>query len=318
MSRTLIACYCEPNKPALNWQLHALYLSYRDLDSDRLDFRVSLPAGTESMIDRRIPFRVVEPISPRLQHPVLRQHGFDSYSYANHFLAVSDSDASYDHILLTDVDTLLLPRLTEQEPQTFVVGRGGYSTDYNHERLIQFARNHGYTQTGRYRNVGPTWYGEANLVIQCARETIEVIQKLLYEEDWTGTEWPRWWIGVIALYASEIVLSERIDRLTLVEGGMDAPVANGADDRAIHLHMWHTHDWRREFSKHAYDDGKYDLHDEMLTGRAAYALKMARRGSAMRDLAAWKRHVENSRSPRFVALRNVARAAKSWWKGDHA
>jgi hypothetical protein len=295
MAKTLIACYCEPEKASLNWQLHALYLSYCDLNSDNLDFRVTLPPGTESFIDRRIPFRVAPPIASQLKHPILREKGFDGYPYANHFLAVVPEDACYEKILLTDVDTLLLPNFLEQEPTTFLVGRGGYSTDYNHERLSRFARRLGYQRFGRFRNIGSTWFGDAQLVAKCAREALRLVGRLLYEEDWSGTEWPRWWIGVLNLYAAEIVLNERVDHLTHSEGVLDARPANEEDQHAIHLHMWHTADWQSQFSKHAFNAKRYKAEEIHLAGFAAYALKLARRGSAFRDLTSWRRtgHVQN-------------------------
>jgi hypothetical protein len=289
MPRTLIACYCEPEKASLNWQLHALYLSYCDLNSGNVDFRVTVPPGTEMFIDRRIPIRVAPPIASQLKHPALRENGFDGYPYANHFLAVVPEDTRYEKILLTDVDTLLLPNFMEQEPTEFLVGRGGYSTDYNHERLSRFAKRLGYRRFGRFRNMGPTWFGESRLVVECASEALRLVGRLLHEEDWSGTKWPRWWIGILNLYAAEIVLNERVDHLSVKEGVLDVQPRNAADQQAIHLHMWHTGNWKSEFSKHAFDAKRYETGDIHLAGLAAYALKLARRGAAYNELTT-RRH----------------------------
>ena len=306
MSKTLIACYCEPDKPSLNWQLHALYLSYRDLDCDRVDFRVTVPPGTERLVDDKIPIRVIERITSQFRHPMLEKYGFDGYPFANHFLAVTEEDNHYDHILLTDVDTLLLPRFSGFTPDTFITGRGGYSNDYNYDRLVRFGKSHGYSRTGRYRQLHSTWYGAAHLVTKCSREVLEVIAKLLQEEDWTASEWPKWWIGVLALYASEIVLSERVDNLSSTGDVLDARPSSEEDERAIHLHMWHTGNWGSHFSKHAYDAGYYDDGTVKLTGLADFTLKLARRGSAFVELNDWKRRMEPQRSRSRRTLPNLA------------
>ena len=195
--KTLIASYCEPDNPSLNWQLHAFFASYLALESDQIDFLVTIPTGTEHFLDPQIPYRIRDPIHADLRHPRLESVGLGrGYVYANHFLAVEDLQERYDHILLTDVDTLVLPRFKTFAPPDFLVGRGGYSTDYNYDRLRQFAEKRGFKKFGRYRNIGPTWYGVADVVVQCAQQAKELVHPLLYEEDWTETSWPEWWIGV--------------------------------------------------------------------------------------------------------------------------
>lgn len=283
--KILVACYCEPANHSLNWQLHALYQSFLDLQHPDFDFRVTIPSGAEGLIDPRIPYRFAESIKQTFKHPMLKKHGFNGYPYANHFLSVSEEDTAYDYILACDVDTLLLPALADTRPAKFLTGGGGYKTDVTHQRLSEFAQRQGYENFGRHSNIGPTWYGDSSLVVKSAKEVLKTIPILLSEADWRDTSWPDWWIGVLSLYSSEIVLNELVPDLEIRRGVLDAHTDNKEPNDAIHMHMWHTSNYSEEFSKFAFNDGVYDREDIALTGKAGFALEYARRGRLLGSAA---------------------------------
>lgn len=277
----LVATYCEPQKSALNWPLHALYLSFLRNAPAGADFLVTIPEGTAHYLDPRIPHRFRHPIAGEFRHPKLAEAGYEGYPYVNHFLAVEDLQPSYDFILLTDVDTLLLEPFRTFAPAGFMTGQGAYDSEYSHERLARFASRSGFTKFGRYRNVGATWYGPGAQVIECARQARALVRRLFDEEDWSETSWPKWWIGVSTMYAAEIVMNE-VDDLRIEAGRLDARPAKDSNPAALHLHMFHNRPFRyEEFSKHAFQEKFYDENDVRLTGLAAIALGLAREGVAL-------------------------------------
>lgn len=281
--RVLVVAYCEPAKPWQSWQLHSLFSSYLDLPSCNFDFLVSIPPGSEDRLDPRIHYRHVDPIHSQYQHPLISARvGFhDGYVYMNHYLALTDLPDGYDYVLATDCDTVLTSRLAYYAPHPFLVGRGRYESEYAHQRLARFCQHHGFHKFGRHRNIHSTWYGKPCLLERCAREVRRVVRLLLEEEDWTDTSWPKWWIGVAVLYAAEIVLNEEIDALSCIPGVLDSRSDSLMDERAIHLHMWHTRYPDRAFCKFSFQAGYYDRHDVSLTGNAKMLYDYARRGRSL-------------------------------------
>lgn len=291
---TLVSCYCEPQKYTQNWQLHALFSSYLDLNLEDTHFLVSVPPGTQMHLDERVPFRIIEPIHAQFVH---QPHFAAGYPFVNHFLAAMDLPTGYDHVLLTDCDTVLTARFADFTPRNFAVGSGDYASAEAQRRLKAFCNRNGYARYGRLHNIGPTWYGKASLVSLCATEAIDVVRLLLEQEEWPDLPWPQWWVGIMTMYASEIVLSEYVDDLTCDKGLLDGHCRSEDDGKAIHLHMWHTNNADTHFSKHAFDRGRYDYRSPRFTGNAATLLSYARRG---RSIA---KHIRRVRSRKDTALR---------------
>lgn len=279
---TVVVAFCDPRKWALNWQLHSLFLSYLDLDCAAIDFLVTLPPGTRHLIDPRIPCRIMDPVESRYDHPgfaAVATFEGTRYPYCNHYLAALDLPSRHRYALLTDVDTILMPAFKTFHPRRFAIGSGGYASPTSVRRLADFARRNGFARYGRYRNLGPTWYGDAALLDRCARESLRVAHRLL-DEDWRGTSWPDWRIGVLTMYASEVAVNELVDDLTLLDGVIEGRIPAGqGQGREIHLHMWTPDDPMREFGKAAFDAGLYD--GVALDGLAGTALGYARRGAAL-------------------------------------
>jgi hypothetical protein len=79
---------------------------------------------------------------------------FDGYSYfKNHF----------DFLLRSDMDVFLTPLFGKWLPlncNDFITGRGGYSADFNMNRLQRIAE-HLHMKVGNERNLGSTWYSTA-------------------------------------------------------------------------------------------------------------------------------------------------------------
>ncbi|MBP2292886.1 tol-pal system YbgF family protein [Azospirillum rugosum] len=278
---TVVTAFCDPRKWALNWQLHSLFLSYLDLDCAALDFLVTIPPGTRHLIDPRIPCRIMEPVEGRYDHPnfaAVTTFEGTRYPYCNHYLAALDLPDGHRYALLTDVDTILMPAFKTFHPRRFAIGSGGYASEGSLRRLADFAQRRGF-RYGRYRNLGPTWYGEAALLDRCARKSLEVAS-LLLEEDWRGMSWPDWWIGVLTMYASEVAINDLVDDLTLLDGVIEGHMPAGPGrGQEIHLHMWTPEDPMQHFGKASFDAGLYD--GVQLEGLAGTALDYARRGVAL-------------------------------------
>jgi hypothetical protein len=89
-------------------------------------------------------------------HRYLRGYGYiDSI---NTVLEYKNSYSMYDYILRTDMDCFLTQNFARYVPynNTLIVGRGGYSTDFNQKRLQRIARDMGWSYAGQ-RGLGSTW-----------------------------------------------------------------------------------------------------------------------------------------------------------------
>ena len=88
-----------------------------------------------------------------------------NYGYLNSILMAFEGykyfkAAKYDFLIRSDMDVFLTPLFGEWLPRhcnDFVVGGGGYSTEFNTKRLKRIAESIGLKSAGVW-NLGSTWY----------------------------------------------------------------------------------------------------------------------------------------------------------------
>ena len=77
---------------------------------------------------------------------------FDGYEYFK--------SAGFDFLMRSDMDVFLSPVFGKWIPKNcndFIVGQGGYSHDFNRNRLQRVSQNLGLEHAGS-SNLGSTWY----------------------------------------------------------------------------------------------------------------------------------------------------------------
>ncbi|KAF0705782.1 Aste57867_6939 [Aphanomyces stellatus] len=197
----------------------------------------------------------------------LQSKDFD-YAYGDSINVLADDHYqlhAYDWLLRTDIDTFLTPAFATWQPESMVVGRGGYSmTEKNELRLARIIDDLNYTKM-TINNVGSTWYGPRALLQECAKLTVDAM-KYLHEKEFTAEEksdaygtqgWPEWHYGVLSMYAGHIGVNHCIRHAAAVkdEEMLDYPT-NSAQlvETHAHLHAWQD---RNKFSKMVFVEGGY-------------------------------------------------------------
>ena len=176
----------------------------------------------------------------------------------------------YDYLLRSDLDTFLTPAFATWMPTTLTVGKGTYCFDgeITCHRLKGISQNMGWTSSvDQVDNIGSTWYGNANQIVECANRTIEA---MLYLEKYEFTKydkspalaaknWPGWHYGVLLLYAGQIAINycgrPAAGGFLKDELMLDFP---STSTESVWKHA-HIHTWQNDnlFSKFAYSRGDY-------------------------------------------------------------
>lgn len=187
---------------------------------------------------------------------------FDGYSYFK--------EANYDFLIRSDMDVFLTPLFSKWIPincNDFYVGRGGYSDDFNRNRLKRIAFNLGLEYANK-DNLGSTWYSTPDQFRLVAYLTLFNMM-YLSKEEFTKPEikgevgtllWPYWHYGVLLLYGQHLGLNHLIatNQINVVKLNdmLDYPSANTESiNEKIHIHVFHGDDL---FSKFAFKNGDYD------------------------------------------------------------
>ncbi|CAF1147356.1 unnamed protein product [Adineta ricciae] len=201
----------------------------------------------------------------------------------------------YDFILKTDIDVFITKQFAKYTPvtkNTFLVGLGGYSTQFNTRRLGRVARDMNWHHPN-ITNIGSTWYGPPYIAQRIANFTLDAMLHLyIYEftkaehEQKVGTIlWPDWHYGVLSMYGTHLAVnhlfvSDKFD-IKKADQLLDQSTTNKdpfdlQKNNRLHLHCWHT---EQPFSKFAFKDGRYNkIHPRTLyndTSAQAYAMRMA-------------------------------------------
>lgn len=178
----------------------------------------------------------------------------------------------YDSILRSDMDTFLTPAFATWRPEQLVVGDGGYCFEgqITCSRLKRVARDlRMTTSVAMVENIGSTWYGNTDMILECANTTMNVMRYLSrneftkYDKDpvviGAGKNWPGWHYGVLLLYAGQIAINycarPEAGGFVIDRNNLDFPTTSEENPTEhAHLHTWQNDD---TFSKFAFNEGLY-------------------------------------------------------------
>ena len=218
-----------------------------------------------------------------------------SYGYLDSILMAFDGynyfrKAGFNFLIRSDMDVFLTPLFAKWLPRhcnDFYVGRGGFSTDFNNNRLRRIANGLNLKYAGIW-NLGSTWYSTPHQFRIVSYLTLFGMAYLSSEEfaqpereGKVGTIlWPDWHYGVLLLYGQSLALNHLIalNELNVIklEEHIDFPSGNTESIfKMLHIHVFHGDD---VFSKFAFKLGQYDnmsVSNENATLVKYYALKMA-------------------------------------------
>lgn len=189
---------------------------------------------------------------------------FEQYLYINSISCLVNQEwlRRYTYILKTDLDVVLTAKWNDHYPSGFETGLGAYNHDDNTKhQLNKVADRLELLSKSKYRyNIGSTWYGKSEDILQVAGLCVSISRELLTNEfkNFTG-EWPGFFRGVTLLYASEIAINHLIDTICINTDGLDFN-SNSLDNISPHTHIHFGH-CTDIFSKHAFLRGDYDAID---------------------------------------------------------
>ncbi|KAF0715761.1 hypothetical protein As57867_003192, partial [Aphanomyces stellatus] len=163
---------------------------------------------------------------------VLDQNASFGFAFADSINVASLNHAatrSYDWIVRTDLDTFFTPLFATWKPNQLTVGSAGsYCFETTCERLSGIAKTLRLADPSIVDDVGPTWYGPADLVRACAKRSMDIIAHL-HAHEFNATEkspefyhlrhagWPSWHYGALTHYAGHLAIHD----CTAAAGGFD-------------------------------------------------------------------------------------------------
>lgn len=182
-----------------------------------------------------------------------------SYGYVDSILMAFDGykhfkSAGYDFLIRSDMDVFLTPLFGKWLPKhcnDFYVGRGGYSNEFNTNRLARIAQNLGLDYAGS-TNLGSTWYSTPDQFRLVSYLTLFGMAYLSNEE-FSSPErqgklgvqlWPDWHYGVLLLYGQNLIMNhliqtKQLNIVKLIEY-LDYPSHFNTDvNKIIHIHVFH-------------------------------------------------------------------------------
>jgi hypothetical protein len=225
------------------------------------------------------------------------------YGYLNSILMAFDGykyfkSAGFDYLIRSDLDVFLTPLFGAWLPvhcNDFITGSGGFSTDFNRNRLKRIAENIGMA-SAKVGNLGSTWISTPEQFRLVSYYTLFGMAYLSQEEfakperdGAIGTLlWPDWHYGVLLLLGQSLGLNHLIAtrqiNVVKLEGLIDYGTGNVESIHSkLHIHVFHGGDM---FSKLAFKAGSYDnmtVNDEDSHKVKYYALKMALEGKRLAE-----------------------------------
>jgi hypothetical protein len=225
--------------------------------------------------------------------------------------------AGYNFLIRSDMDVFLTPFFGQWLPRKcdlFHVGRGGYSSKFNENRLRRIANDLGL-KFGNQSNLGSTWYSNVDQFRLVSYLTL-VGMVYVSEEEFSPPEregrnnlknifhktkiisfnlfkgklgvmlWPYWHYGVLLLYGQNLALNHLIATKSIevvkLFDHLDYPAYYSNNiNNMLHIHVFHGDDM---FSKFQFKAGKYDNLDpykEDTNIAKYYSLKMALEGKRL-------------------------------------
>jgi len=164
----------------------------------------------------------------------------------------------YTHLMKTDLDTFITPAFARWIPSTFYVGKAAYAHMYvTQQRLHEWAEKFGFRHRGLH-NLGATWYGAPDLVLEAARIAANVTMQMherAFVDSVKDQGWPRWHKGVSSMYGQEIAIN-----VVAPEAQPTPYIDHPSQESASINTVYHIHCWQGDafFSKHAFEAGWYN------------------------------------------------------------
>lgn len=198
----------------------------------------------------------------------------------------SDFLRNYDFVMKTDCDTFITPAFSRWKPSVFHTGKGAFEfLPETRMRVHRWAARLGYPHRGLF-NLGATWYGPPDQVIQAAQLAYNVTVELherAFGPDVKDKGWPLWHQGVSSMYGQEISINHLIrdaqpTRMIDFPSDVKASVNN-----VYHIHCFHTDSFYSKFAnaKKWYDSVNstgWDMSDVR-----HWSLEMMLRGKGIRS-----------------------------------
>lgn len=262
MSKDSVIVVYIPDKGNFLEQFYGLYYSVvhkTDLYK-RFDFLVAAPKNVESKIPKEhCRFIEINEISRRDEFRYAYSN--NSYGYVDSFAPFVDEEGidvilDYKYCIRLDVDTFLCNGIKELNiaPGQIYTGNAAYSSEYAQSKLPAIMRELGLADQNIH-NLGSTWFGRAEDMIRQGARTVDYVNYFLKNEFTEGEgKWPRWYSGVILLYAGHVALNSSGLNITKTRSFDYHSTSSENADKFYSIHCWHTGDF---FSKFAYVEGKY-------------------------------------------------------------
>lgn len=195
--------------------------------------------------------------------------------FATETSAMATLRREYTHLLRSDTDVFLTSTMNSWDlpPNTLAVGQGGYdNSDAIRERIVRVAKltssRVGLAYRKTCRNIGSTWYGRTEDVIDTGRIAYRASLVALslcppgpfgaQIDDWHAN---RPYKGVSTMYGGDVAVNHGVHtgRFHVTKAlRLDTPSHLLQVRKPGHIHCWHD---PKRFDKHAFQQRKYRASD---------------------------------------------------------
>lgn len=251
MKDVAIATYLDKDErlfKEFNWLYKSWVLSGSWLTSDLVVFHhPDVVIGNEDVI--KVP---VEPLT--------KEERWKDYPFINsvYFLTTPQAEflKSYKYLMRTDHDVFLTPNFPRLRPRLATFGMGLYAQDIDAvTNLVRKGAEWGVLFQNN--NIGSTIIAYSNTTIEYCKLHLQYCERMLKEEFTTfGGVWPKWFKGVLSMYAG-CLAANKFFGAGLQLGGLDCHCMSQDQmcSTDYHIHAWHTND---DFSKFKWHRGEYN------------------------------------------------------------
>ena len=266
MKDTAILVYI-PDEQSFIDQFWGLYYSVQHSKQNRekFSFVIMCTEGAEKKLpkDNCVYFTREKELS---EHEGFQyKYSGNPYKYINSWHHFSDDEViaylrdNFNNLLRIDVDTFVTPSgyLLGVVQGEIKVGTGGYASAESTVNLRRTCADLNIPYKEEIHNLGSTWYGRTNDVIDLGRTALKYAKYLLNEDavfkEHEG-EWPIWYAGVITMYAGHLAACKCNYKMTPFR--LDIGTSGDEKwDSCYTAHCWHSGEF---FSKFKFAAGDYD------------------------------------------------------------
>ncbi len=249
---TAIVVYLDDNINLVrefNWLYRSWVLSGSQKVSDLVAFYNPKMTVSHQVDITYIPF---QPLTER-------DASWANYPFINSIWHLTQPEADilkkYKYVLRTDTDCFLTPHFLNLRPRLATFGVGMYAQ--MPEVVIKLAQiADKWKILPSFNNVGSTMMAHSSVVLDYSKLHFEYCEKLRQDEFKNGHgEWPRWFFGVLSMYAGNLAANAFFG-MNMALGGLDihCMAKEPMCPTDYHIHAWHTYD---DFSKFKWRNGEY-------------------------------------------------------------